>query len=68
MVQHGDAMGGIHGMVEGQHRDPGGEDDALGACQGFGDEQFWHGGIFPRLRDMLADPRLVIAQLIGLDK
>jgi hypothetical protein len=27
-------MGGIHGMVEGQHRDPGGEDDPLGARQG----------------------------------
>jgi hypothetical protein len=27
-------MGGIHGMAEGQHRDPGGEDDPLGACQG----------------------------------
>jgi len=68
MVQHRDAVGSIHGMVEGQHRDPSGEYDALGERQGFGDEQLGHGGIFPRLRDMLANPRLVIAQLVGLDK
>ena len=54
-------------LVEGQHGDPSGEDDLLGECQGFGDEQLWHRGIFPRFRDMFADPGLVIAQLIGLD-
>jgi hypothetical protein len=68
MVQHRDAVGGIHGMVEGQHRDPGGEDEALGEREGFGDEQLRHGGIFPCLRDMLANPRLVIAQLVSLDQ
>jgi hypothetical protein len=55
-------------MVEGQHRDPGGEDDALGERQRLGDEQLGHGGIFPRLRDMLANPRFVIAQLVGQDQ
>ena len=55
-------------MVEGQHRDPSGEDDSLGERQGFGDEQLWHRGIFPRLGDMLANPSLVIAQLVSLDQ
>ena len=68
VVQHGYAMGGIDRVVQGKHGDAGGQDDVFGEGQRLGDEQFRHRGVFPDLGDMLPDPCLVVAQLVGQDQ
>ena len=67
MIQHGDTVGGIDGMVERQHSDARRKDNALGQSQGFGDEQLGHRGVFPHLSDVLTDPGLVITEPVRLD-
>jgi hypothetical protein len=67
VVEHGQSMRQVDGVVEGQEGDAGPEPHSLGQLQGLGDEQVGGGGILPALRQMLTDPRLAKAELIGQD-
>ena len=67
VVQHRDAVGCVHRVVQGKHGDAGGEYDLLGQRQGLSDQKLRHRRVLPRFRDVFTDPSLVIAQLVGLD-
>ena len=61
VVQHGDAVGDLGGMMHGQQGDAGGEDNLLGHGQSLGDEQFRGRCSLPTLGDVFTDPALAVA-------
>ena len=64
MVEHGDAVGELGGMVVGQQEAAGAEPDVLGLHQALRHQQVGRGMRFPGGGVMLADPAFGEAQLV----
>jgi hypothetical protein len=45
VVDHGDAVGGIHGMLQGEHGSAGVQHSLVGQSKGLGDQQLGHWGV-----------------------
>jgi hypothetical protein len=65
MVQHGDAVGQFHGVVDGQEGNTGGEFHLLRQRRCLGNEQVRTGGVLPPLGEVLTNPGFVETQAIG---
>ena len=66
VVQHGDAVGGVHRVMQGEHGHARRQDYVLGQGQGLGDDQLGHRGVLPSFGDVLANPSLTHAEPVGL--
>ena len=66
VVQHCDAVGHFHGVMDRQQGNARCQLDLIGHSQGLGNQQVRAGSIFPALGDVLADPGLVVAQPVRL--
>ena len=64
MVEHRDAVGEFGRMMIGQQEAAGPDADVLGLQQGLRDQQVRRGMGFPGRGVMLADPGLLIAELV----
>ena len=67
VVEHGKAVGQHLGVVELEEDDAGAQLDVLGFGEGLGDEEVGGGQVLPRDGEMLADPALMVAELVGGD-
>ncbi len=64
VIEHGEPVREVHGIVQREQRDAGAETDALRQHQRLRDEQVGRGRVLPALGQVLADPRLGEPELI----
>jgi hypothetical protein len=68
VVEHGNTMRQVHGMVQGKQGNASAQEEMLGQGEGFGDEQIGRRRIFPPLGDVFANPGLAKTETIGQDE
>ena len=64
VIEHGDAMCEIDRFMHAEQGHARAESDTFGQRQRFGNQQVGGGGILPFLSEMLAEPSLLVADLI----